>query len=133
MVVVHRGDTDHGRRIDGEDVWGLVESVVAARRSEAEPRPDLRPLEATALSSQLPRASMPEYRALPASDLNDCVGDYEPAPGATELGDYELTPEATVLVFLFDEKPYIHMPGIGAVQMSPPLETRSLSESCRAC
>ncbi|MGH7502284.1 MAG: hypothetical protein ACREL7_11060 [Longimicrobiales bacterium] len=43
----------------------------------------------------------------------------EPAPGATELGDYELTPGATVQVFLFDEKPYIHMPGIGDVQMFP--------------
>jgi hypothetical protein len=71
LVVVHRGDTDHGRRIDGEDHWGLVESVLAARRSEPDPKPDLRLLQPTVLASQLPPATMPKYRALPEPVLDD--------------------------------------------------------------
>ena len=43
LVVVHRADTDHGRTIDSEDHWKLVESILAARRTEPEPKPDLRP------------------------------------------------------------------------------------------
>ena len=53
LVVVHRADTDHGRRVEGEDHWPLVESVLAARRSEPKPEPDLRPLQTAALASQL--------------------------------------------------------------------------------
>ena len=97
-----------------------MESVLAARRSEPEPKPDLRPLQPTTLSSQLPPVTIPKYRALPKSVLDDYLGDYELAPGATtDLGAYKLTPGATVRVFLFDEKPYIHLPGVGDVQMFP--------------
>jgi hypothetical protein len=60
-----------------------------------------------------------EYRTLPGSVLDDYVGDYELAPGATDFGDYELTAGATVRVFLFDEKPYIHMPGVGDAMLFP--------------
>ena len=35
------------------------------------------------------------------------------------LGDYKLTPAAAVRVFLFDEKPFVHLPGLGDVQMFP--------------
>jgi CubicO group peptidase (beta-lactamase class C family) len=121
LVVVHRADTDHGRRVDGEDHWRLVESVLAARRTEPKPRPDLRPLQPTVLSSQLPPATIPEYRALPESVLDHYLGDYELSPGTTSLGEYKLTPGATVRVFLFDEKPYVHLPGVGDVQMFPTL------------
>jgi CubicO group peptidase (beta-lactamase class C family) len=119
LVVVHRADTDHGRTIAGEDHWRLVESILAARRSEPEPKPDLRPLQATTLSTQLPPVTMANYRALPQSVLDDYFGNYELAPGATDLGEYKLTPAGTVRVFLFDEKPYIHLPGVGDVQMFP--------------
>jgi CubicO group peptidase (beta-lactamase class C family) len=119
LVVVHRADTDHGRRVKSEDHWALVESILAARRSEPKPRPDLRPLQPTVLSSQLPPATIPEYRALPESVLHQYLGDYELGPGATYLGEYKLTPGATVRVFLFDKKPYVHLPGVGDVQMLP--------------
>jgi hypothetical protein len=62
---------------------------------------------------------MANYRALPQSVLDDYFGNYELAPGATDLGEYKLTPAGTVRVFLFDEKPYIHLPGVGDVQMFP--------------
>ena len=119
LVVVHRADTDHGRTIDADDHWGLVESILAARRSGQNSEADLRPLRPTTLSSQLPPATMPKYRALPKSVLDDYLGDYELAAGATDLGEYKLTPGASVRVFLFDEKPYLHLPGVGDVQMFP--------------
>jgi hypothetical protein len=69
LVVVHRADTDHGRRVEGADHWALVESILAARRTEPKPKPDLRPLQPTVLSSQLPRVTVPGYRSGPESVL----------------------------------------------------------------
>jgi len=119
LVVVHRADTDHGRTVDSGDHWLLVESILAARRTEPEPTPDLGPLQPIPLSSQLPPVTIPEYRPLAASLVDDYVGDYEPGRGAVELGEYRLTPGTTARVFLFDEKPYIHLPGVGDLQMFP--------------
>jgi hypothetical protein len=39
--------------------------------------------------------------------------------GATNLGEYKLTRGGTIRIFLFDEKPYIHLPGVGDIQMFP--------------
>jgi hypothetical protein len=106
-------------KISSEDHWRLVESILAARRSEPRGDPDLRPLEATALSSRLPPLAIPRYRALPESVLDDHLGDCQLAPGVTNLGGYRLTPGGTIRIFLFDEKPYIHLPGVGDIQMFP--------------
>jgi CubicO group peptidase (beta-lactamase class C family) len=121
LVVVHRADTDHGRSVDGQDLWALMESIFSARRTELKPKPkpDLQPLQPTVLSSQLPPVIIPEYRALPASVVGRYLGDYELGPGTARLGDYKLTPGAAVRVFLFDEKPYVHLPGVADVQMFP--------------
>jgi CubicO group peptidase (beta-lactamase class C family) len=121
LVIVHRADTDHGRRVDGTDHWALVESILAARRTKPKLEADLRlrPLQPTVLSSQLPPAIIPEDRALADSDVNHYLGEYglKPGAGAARLGAYTLTPGATVRVFLFDGKPYVHLPGVGDVQM----------------
>ena len=119
LVVVHRADTDHSRTIESEDHWALVESILAARRTEAESDPELGPLQPAPLSSQLPPVPIPEYRALPASLMDDYLGDYKLDPGAPRIGQYRLTPAGTVRAFLFDEKPYIHLPGVGDVQIFP--------------
>ena len=119
LVIVHRADTDHGRTVESTDQWRLVESILAARRTEPQPDADLGPLQPTPLSSQLPPAAIPEYRALPASALTDYLGDYKLAPGATRLREYRLTEGGTMRVFLFDEKPYMHLPGLADVQMFP--------------
>ena len=103
-------------RITGR--WWRASSAASPER-EPKPKPDLRPLQPTALSSQLPPAPIPEYRALSRAALDDYLGDYELGPGAAQLGGRKLTPGATVRVFLFDEKPYIHLPGVGDVQMFP--------------
>jgi CubicO group peptidase (beta-lactamase class C family) len=122
LVVIHRADTDHGRRVAGEDHWALVESVLAARRSEPKPEPDLRPLQPTLLTSQLPPVAIPEYRALPPGVVESYLGDYGLGPGSTKLGDYQLTAGGTVRAYLFDDKPYLHLPGVGDVQMFPAVQ-----------
>jgi CubicO group peptidase (beta-lactamase class C family) len=124
LVVVHRADTDHGRTVESEDQWKLVESILAARRSEPKPEPDrrtlqLRPLQPTALASQLPPITIPEDRALPENVVNQYLGDYELGPAPARLGEIKLTPGATVRVFLFDERLYVHLPGAGDAQMFP--------------
>lgn len=119
LVVVHRADTDHARRVESEDHWALVESIVAARRTEPKPKPDLGPLQPTGLSSQLPAVTIPEYRPLTEGQVGQYLGDYELGPGTASLGAYTLTPGAMVRVYLFDEKPYVHLPGMGDVQMFP--------------
>ena len=123
LVVVHRADTDHFRSVSSEDHWKLVESVLAARRGEpvVRPgvRPELTPLRPMALSSQLPPPTIPEYRALPASAVNDYLGDYTVPPGPAELVGRKLTPGGTIRVFIFDRKPYVHLPGVGDILMFP--------------
>jgi hypothetical protein len=127
LVVVHRADWEHFRSVSSEDHWKLVESVLAARRdeplprSEAHPgsRPELTPLRPMALSSQLPAPAIPEYRALPAPAVNDYLGDYAVPPGPAELAGRKLTPGGTIRVFIFDGKPYAHLPGVGDFLMFP--------------
>lgn len=119
LVVVHRADTDNGRTVGSDDHWKLVESILAARRGEPQPDPELHALRPTALSSQLPPIPIPNYRALSPSTLNEYLGDYKLSPGAAQLAGRKLTPGGTVRVFLFDEKPYMHLPGAGDVMMFP--------------
>ena len=119
LVVVHRADTDHDRTIQSTDQWQLVESILAARRTKPEANPELGPLRPSPLSSQLPPVAIPEYRPLPSTRVDDYLGEYEPGPGATHLGSYRLTPGALLRVFLFEEKPYLHVPGVSDIQMFP--------------
>jgi CubicO group peptidase (beta-lactamase class C family) len=119
LVVIHRADTDHDRSVASEDHWALVESIVAARRTEPKPNPDLGPLQPAVLSTQLPPATIPQYRALPKSVLEQYVGDYELELGAARLGKFKVTAGEPLRVFIFEEKPYLHLPGVGDVQMFP--------------
>jgi hypothetical protein len=119
LVVVHRADTDHDRTVESTDQWRLVESILAARQTEPAPDADLGPLQPAPLSSQLPPVAIPQYRALPASVMTDYLGDYKLAAGATRLGQYRVTEGGAVRVFLFDEKPNMHLPGLSDVQMFP--------------
>jgi hypothetical protein len=119
LVVVHRADTDHGRRVESVDHWALVESIVAARKSDPEPAPDLRALQPAVLASQLPPEAVPEYREANAKAIGSYLGDYEVGPGARELGGYTLARDEAVRVFLFEQQPFVHLPGVGDVQMFP--------------
>jgi CubicO group peptidase (beta-lactamase class C family) len=119
LVVVHRADTDHGRSIEIDDHWRLVESILAARRGAPESKPDLRALQPAPLSSQLPPIAIPEYRPLARTLLDQYAGDYKLPPDTGVFAGRKLTPGGTVQVFFFDDKPYIHLPGAGDVQLFP--------------
>lgn len=127
LVVVHRADMDHARVVESVDHWKLVESILAARRTEpastsAATAPDVRlePLKASALASQLPPAAVPEDRAVAESEVKDYLGDYATRPdAAARLGSYRVTPGVPLRVFLHDAKPYVHLPGIGDVRIFP--------------
>jgi CubicO group peptidase (beta-lactamase class C family) len=101
LVAVHRGDTDHGRGVDGRSAWGLVERVAASRVGPPGDDLALEPMRPAPLSSQLPPADVPEYHTLPDSVVDDYPADYRMSPGAE------------IRVFLFRGKPYIHVPGEG--------------------
>ncbi len=120
MVIVHRADTDHGRSVDGEEHWSLVERILAARRREPDPSANLHPLRPLALSSQLPALVVPEDRMLPGHVIDDYLGDYRLTPGASmRIASYDLHPGAEVRFFLFDGKPYIHVQDVGDAQLFP--------------
>jgi CubicO group peptidase (beta-lactamase class C family) len=112
LVVVHRGDTDHGNGVRGPDAWGLVEMVAAARTGEAVAEPRLGPLDPVPLASQRPAPEIPRFRAL----SDDVVQQY--------LGRYRLSPDAEIRVFLFQGKPYVHVPGEGDALLFPTGEDR---------
>jgi CubicO group peptidase (beta-lactamase class C family) len=122
LVVVHRADTDHNRRVASEDHWTLVESILAASRTEPMPKPALQPLQPTAMSTQLPPLAIPEHRRVDEKALNQYLGEYDLAPGPTNFGDYKLSRESAVRVFLFNKNPYIHLPGVGDVQIFPAVQ-----------
>jgi CubicO group peptidase (beta-lactamase class C family)/lysophospholipase L1-like esterase len=120
LVIVHRADTDHARIVDGSDHWQLVERIVAARRRDAEPVAALRPLQPTPLASQLPAAVLPVLSARAAPALDAYLGAYEVgAATKTEIAGRALTPGGIVRVFLFQDDPYLHMPGVGDVLLFP--------------
>ena len=51
--------------------------------------------------------------------MKEYLGDYTLAPGEGQLAGRKLTPGGTVRVFLFDDKPYMHLPGAGDLMMFP--------------
>jgi CubicO group peptidase (beta-lactamase class C family) len=119
LVVVHRADTDHGRSVPGDAHWQLVEGIVAARRSQPVPEPRLEPLVPAAFSTQLPPVDIPDYRAIQDALRNEYIGDFQLTPGPVRLGRYALTDGGIIRIFVFDEKPYVHLPGLGDLQLFP--------------
>ena len=107
MVVVHRTDTDHGRNVDGRDGWTMADRIVGARTGEPAREPALQAVTPVALSSQLPEYDWPT--PVPVSEAAlDAV-----------MGEYTLSPEATIRVFRFRGHPYIHVPGEGDAKLIP--------------
>lgn len=115
LVIVHRGDTPNGREVDGVHVWAIAERILAARQGKAVPRssheqgeaasrPSLVPVRAKPFASQRP---MPARRFVALS----------PAQRDRLLGDYVLGPSATIRVFVFDDRLFIHVPGEGEAEM----------------
>lgn len=105
LVVVHRGDTDHGRNVAGRAVWTMVEGILAARRGPPRAHPKLQPLEPDPLTSQAPRPIVQRYVTPDSQSLARLVGEYEFAPNA--IGR----------VWLHDGRPFMFMPGEGEAEL----------------
>ena len=117
LVVVHRADTDHARTVDGSDHWALVERIVAARRRDPDAEAALRPLQPTPFVSQLPAATPPERAPHGPTAVDAYMGAYEIGQTTTAIAGRALTPGGSIRVFLFHGEPYLHMPGVGDVQL----------------
>jgi CubicO group peptidase (beta-lactamase class C family) len=111
LVIVHRGDTDHGREIAGRDVYAIAERIVAARTGEPAANPRLVPMAPVPFASQLPA---PEPRRFV---------DVDPAVLARYVGGYEVAPGVVARVFEFRGRPFVNMPGEGEAEMFALSET----------
>ena len=104
LVVVHRGDTDQGAGVSGGTIWGMLETILAARNAASasgvvpvavQPRPFL---------GREPYTP-PRLSEVSAADAVDLMGRYEFAPGVHGQ------------VFAFQDHAYIQVPGEGEAQL----------------
>ncbi len=105
MVIVHRGDTDHGRNISGRDAWRIVELVLEARTGVIASNDHRVPLAPIPLSSQLPAVVAPNYVTVDAALIAQLAGMYDIAP---KLG---------VRVFEFRGRLFGNFPGQGEAEL----------------
>ena len=101
LVVVVRGDTDHGRNVAGPSVWAIAEGILAAREGAPVARAAVGPVTVAPLRSQLPAPEPVRFLTLERDSL------------ARYVGDYELAPDAVSRVFLYEGRLFINMPGQG--------------------
>jgi CubicO group peptidase (beta-lactamase class C family) len=80
LVIVHRGDTDHGRNVAGRDAWRIVELVLEARTGNSATTAAHVSLTSTAFPSQLPAVTPPAYITVDQSLIAELTGRYEIAP-----------------------------------------------------
>lgn len=105
LVVVHRGDTDHGRNVSGRNVWRIFDMILQARTGTAATRAGARPMTPRPLSSQLPPVAPVTYLALTPAMM-------------TELsGSYEVDPATIVRVFELDQHLFATFPGVGEAEL----------------
>jgi CubicO group peptidase (beta-lactamase class C family) len=83
FVIVHRGDTDHGRNIAGRDAWRIVELILEAHTEQTVSASATKVLSPVALSSQLPPVVARTYITPDSSLIAELSGQYDIAPGLT--------------------------------------------------
>jgi hypothetical protein len=105
LVVVHRGDTDHGRLVPDNEIWRLVELILEAKVGAPVVVPTTRALAARPLSSQLPAETTPRYLDLTADQVAELVGDYQVAP------------KVVARVFAFRGRLFGNFPGLGEAEL----------------
>ena len=105
LVIVHRGDTDHGRNISGRDAWRIVELILEARTGNAASQAASKQLSPIAFTSQLPAVVAPTYITIDA-------------PLIAELsGRYEIAPNVMLRVFEFNGRLFGNFPGQGEAEL----------------
>jgi CubicO group peptidase (beta-lactamase class C family) len=106
LVFVHRGDTDHGRQVNGRNVWMMLEQILAARRGDARAEAKSVALQPVALASQLPPFEWPRIITL------------DPATRNALLGRYRFAPNIVATVYEYDGRLFVSMPGQGEAELS---------------
>jgi CubicO group peptidase (beta-lactamase class C family) len=105
LVVVHRPDTDNGRVVPGPAVWRIVDGIAGARTGSPAASPRLVPMRPAPFASQLP--APPEPRVVSVA----------PATIAGLVGEYELSPTATIRLFADSGRLFIDVPGEGEAEL----------------
>jgi CubicO group peptidase (beta-lactamase class C family) len=105
IVIVHRGDTDHGRSIPGRDAWRIVELILEAHTGDKVAQGGMKPLSPVALASQLPPVVAPTYVPLDAELI------------AQLSGQYEIAPNVFLRVFAFNGRLFGSLPGQGEAEL----------------
>jgi len=101
IVIVHRGDTDHDRRISGSNVWRLIERILAAQTGEPDADAETDDVVAIPFESQLPRPERPEFVELDSDQWAEYYGEYQIAPGVAAR------------VFEWNDRAFVFFPGEG--------------------
>lgn len=104
LVIVHRGDTDNGREIEGVRVWEMAEAIVAARSGAPPETAALAPMKPIPFRSQLP-APAEVYLPAEGDDLSAILGEYRVENGPV------------VRIFEFRGRPFGAFPGEGEAEL----------------
>jgi CubicO group peptidase (beta-lactamase class C family) len=104
VVIVHRGDADHGRPVSDAGMLEIAEALLAARTGEAGEHPRLRPLVAEGFPFDAPEVELPTARAFGPEQRAGWVGRYR-SPGP----EFE--------VFAWDDGLFIATPGRTDVEL----------------
>ena len=105
LVLVHRGDTDHGRNVSGRDVWTIAEMILSAREGTAAAAPKLVPLQHVALASQAPAEPRAQYVVIDSALM------------AEYAGEYTIAPDVNARVFVFEHRLFANFPGQGEAEL----------------
>jgi CubicO group peptidase (beta-lactamase class C family) len=107
LVIVHRGDTDHDRKIAGRDVWRIVELILAAHTGTASsPTAPRGPMTPVPFASQLPPVAPRRYIAIDSVLMAELAGAYQ------------IAPNVTVRLFPDNGRLFGNFPGMGEAELS---------------
>ncbi len=112
LVVVHRGDTDNDRRVDGQAVWAVIEAIAAARVGQPAEDPELIELEPGAEPFANPGPEPTPYTQV----------HVEPSVFAELSGDYEFAPGQNATLHIFQERLFVRL-GEREAELFPSSET----------
>jgi CubicO group peptidase (beta-lactamase class C family) len=105
LVIVHRGDTDHGRNIAGRDAWRIVELILEAHANRTVSTSGSKTLSPVAFASQSPPVVAPAYIKADSTLI------------AELSGHYDIAPNVALRVFEFRGRLFGSFPGQGEAEL----------------